>query len=289
MVKTLFSTILLAGVLGVFVMETAAKDKKPKGTPVTCGDTISVPGNYFLAADCTGAGITISASRVTLSLKGHTMTGTAGGGISLFNVSRVNIIGSGTINFPLGGIFFNNVHNSVIEKLSVMGSLIGIQLVNSTGNDIRKNDVNDNQTRGIGLFGSTDNQIEENELSGNDVGIFLNNTSSDNQVEDNEANGNDVGIEVAGFENKVEDNEANGNDYGIFVGQNANGNEIEENETNDNNRYGIFLAANAIANEIEENTALNNTTEDLHDTNVNCDNNEWEDNRFNTANQPCID
>ena len=47
--------------------------------------------------------------------------------------------------------------------------------------------------------------------------------------------------------------------------------------------------SNSIDNKIEDNTALNNGVEDMHDDNLNCDNNEWEDNKFNTANQTCID
>ena len=44
--------------------------------PVTCGDPITAPGQYFLASDCTGEGIRIAASDVHLKLDGHT-TGAA--------------------------------------------------------------------------------------------------------------------------------------------------------------------------------------------------------------------
>jgi hypothetical protein len=47
-------------------------------TTVSCGSTISTAGSYALAADCSGAGVTITASDVTLSLNGHTMTGAGG-------------------------------------------------------------------------------------------------------------------------------------------------------------------------------------------------------------------
>ena len=59
------------GVLGGFASAASAA--------VSCGSTISTAGSYALGADCSGAGITITASDVTLSLNGHTMTGTGGG------------------------------------------------------------------------------------------------------------------------------------------------------------------------------------------------------------------
>jgi hypothetical protein len=46
---------LLAGVLSVLVVTAPAAASPPKA--VTCGDTITAPGNYFLASDCSGDGI----------------------------------------------------------------------------------------------------------------------------------------------------------------------------------------------------------------------------------------
>ncbi len=266
--KILFSTIVMVGALSVLTLESAAKDKKPKATPVSCGATISAPGNYFLSGDCTGAGIKISASNVTLDLKRHTLTGTSpGSGIDVFNVSRVNITGPGTITNYTFGVFFTNVRNSVVENLSVKATLKGIILRNSSGNEIRENQANNHLFTGIELFGCTDNEIEENELTGNGLGILLNN-SSGNEIKENETNGNEsVGIEL---------------DNG------SNDNEVKDNEANGNER-GIYLDNGCVDNEIEENTALNNAFGDLFDQNLNCDNNAWEDNTFNTANKPCID
>lgn len=294
MVKTLFSTILLAGVLGVFVMETAAKDKKPKATAVTCGSTISAPGNYFLSGNCAGAGITITASKVTLDLKRHTMTGLGSGdGISASNVSRVNIIGPGTITNFEEGVIFIQIRNCLVENVTVIGNLSGITFGDSSGSRIRKNRANDNADQGISLFGSTDNEIEENEANRNGDGIFLKG-SSGNGIGENEANNNGSnGILLDDSnDNEVEENETNGNQSGIALAS-SNRNEIKENEANENSFIGIglftFLFGPSVDNEIEENTALNNTSNDLFDENLDCDNNEWEDNRFNTANQPCID
>jgi parallel beta-helix repeat protein len=290
--KTLLSTILLAGVLGMFPVASAAKDKKPKATPVTCGATISTPGNYFLSGDCTGAGIKISASKVTLDLKRHTLTGTGTGtGIEVFNnVSKVNITGRGTITNYTFGVFLSNIRNSVVEDLTINANLVGISLSNSSGNEIRGNRANNHQIHGIRLFGSNDNEIEENEVNGNNGGIFLSN-SSGNEIEENEANLNEVaGIELdnGSNDNEVEENETSGNDYGIAL-VDSNGNAIKENEASGNVFVGISLSTLSLDNEIEENTALNNGSVDLRDDNVNCDNNAWEDNTFGTANQPCIE
>lgn len=324
MLRTLFSTILMAGMLSMFAIDAAAKDKKPKATAVTCGDTISAPGNYFLAADCIGDGITITASKVTLDLKGHTMSppcvfifcNPSGPGISVSNVSKVNIIGPGTISSFTSGIAFDNVRNSVVKKVTATGNDdAGISLFQSSGNKIEENHANFDDT-GIKLEGSRDNEIKENEATGNRFGITLD-QSNDNEIEENQVNDNEnEGIILsASRNNEIKENEANGADLGIHLissndnhieGNQANtnvlagialssssGNEIEENETNGNGTAtvsgrGIRLI-DSTANKIEGNTALNNSSDDLSDDQANCDNNQWEDNTFVTANQPCID
>ena len=76
MVKFIALTVLLAGVLSMSALEVAAAGS---GTPITCPATISAPGKYFLAADCSGSGIAITSSNVTLNLKRHTMDGFGSG------------------------------------------------------------------------------------------------------------------------------------------------------------------------------------------------------------------
>lgn len=66
-------------------------------------------------------------------------------------------------------------------------------------------------------------------------------------------------------------------------------NTVRSNTVNENGR-GITLDLGATANIIMSNTAKNNVVFDLQDDNPNCDANVWQNNNFNTANQPqCID
>src|SRR5213593_2130526 len=100
------SGILLVGVVSAIAV--AAQAAGPP-TPVTCGSVIAAPGQYFLAGDCMGAGITITASDVHLKLMGHTMTGPGGNGLLALNVSHVHIEGPGMITGYFEGIRFNSV------------------------------------------------------------------------------------------------------------------------------------------------------------------------------------
>ncbi len=89
MVKRVSLGILLAGVLSAIAGVARAADGPP--TPVTCGSAISASGQYVLAGDCNGPGITITASDVHLKLMGHTMTGLPSSeGIGADNVSHVH-------------------------------------------------------------------------------------------------------------------------------------------------------------------------------------------------------
>jgi parallel beta-helix repeat protein len=275
MVKILFSTISMFAVLGVFAVESAARNKKPKATPVSCGATINKPGNYFVTSttspncDVPG-GITINASNVTLNLKGHIFVGSGltGAGISASNVSNVKIIGPGFLTLYEKGVNFNNVRNSIIEDVTVLTNIYGIFLHLSRRNEIQENEADGNFSAGIFLQDADDNEVKENNVFGNGVGIELI-SSNGNEIEENQANNNSSG--------------------GISLSDNSSGNEIEENEANGNIAVGISIDDGSTDNEVEENTAFGNDLgTDLLDGNLDCDDNEWEDNDFGDANQPCI-
>jgi len=94
------SALVLAGALGALGGFASAASA---ATTVSCGSTIDAAGSYALAADCSGLGITITASNVTLNLDGHTMTGTGagtGGGSGVFVTDRGGPISDVTIQGP---------------------------------------------------------------------------------------------------------------------------------------------------------------------------------------------
>jgi parallel beta-helix repeat protein len=76
--------------------------------------------------------------------------------------------------------------------------------------------------------------------------------------------------------------------YGLFLSGLSRDNEVEENKFR-NNDVGIFVDEGITGNEFEENSAFGNTWLDFEDRNLGCTANEWDDNRFNTSNDPCID
>jgi parallel beta-helix repeat protein len=272
-------------------------------TSVTCGDTISTPGNYFLAADCSGSGITITASNVTLKLDGHTMTEPGGISVGVLvddgagPVSGVNILGPGTITGYNEGVLLGNGGGGV------------------SGSTARRLTATYNHAEGIFIFGGTGDTISGNAANHNSIGVR--GGGSGNVIQGNTADNNALGITVAGTGNRTNANTTDNNHHGIFVGRGTTGNTINANTTDhnsgdgiileagapyfyttgntinantaDNNgSYGIQLVTGATGNTINANTALGNPVDDLFDDNPGCDSNVWNGNKFNTANQTCI-
>lgn len=267
--------LAVAGVLGcVGVLAPAAG----AATAVSCGSTISAPGKYFLAANCSGPGIAINASNVTLKLKGHTMTGPGTGdigvaGVETFHTTRVNILGPGTItNYGFGVALDQGVTHSTVGGITANNNAaaIFIATVGTNDNTIRNNTADHNANSGMVIDGSGTS------IHGNTV----NNNSGE-------------GFDVEGDGNAIRGNIADNNgDNGIVV--NANSNTLNGNTTDNNSSDGIFVNGpnpplpGATNNTIRGNTALGNSSDDLFDGNPGCDSNRWNGNTFNTANQPCI-
>ena len=204
--KRLSLLILLTGLLAAV---SAGRAMAAPPTPVTCGSMITAPGQYVLAGDCTGNGITITASDVHLKLDGHTMTSNSPffNGLFAVNVSHVHIQGPGTIRFYQFGIEFGGVSDSHVEQvMSVNNQFDGFFLANVT--NIHVNNSVFSMNRQIGLFfsnNSTDNHVDNNQTLGNGAfGIQLFTGSTSNHVNGNTALGNGV--------NDLEDDNANCDD-----------------------------------------------------------------------------
>ena len=144
---------------------------------------------------------------------------------------------------------------------------------------------------------SIQNSSSQWKLEGNVVrggpgsfGIFLN-TADDNDLVRNDVN--DSIVVVNSSNNVIVNNNASdnlgGGQGGIAVGLFGGGdNEIHANTTNNNTSNGLSIASRSSGNNITGNTSLNNLADDMRDDNPNCGSNKWEGNKFNTANQPCI-
>jgi parallel beta-helix repeat protein len=184
-------------------------------TAVTCGSVITAPGDYYLAGDCTGPGITINASGVHLKLDRHTMIGLGpigGLGLGAFNVSNVHIEGPGTITNYFSNIYFSGVSDSHVEQVTS---------VNSGGD-------------GFILLSSTNIHANNNVFSMNGrAGVFLQTNSNDNHLNNNQTNGNRfIGIRVvSGSSNHINGNTALGNPAIDLDDDNAN---CDDNKWNGN-------------------------------------------------------
>jgi hypothetical protein len=187
--KRVFLLALLVGVvstLGPFALQAAGPGRAVR---VTCGDTISAPGNYVLAGDCSGQGILITASNVVFMLQGHTMTGpgalseplisgidVGGGGGS----TNVQIIGPGTIQNYWVGIFFGaqgTVSGSSVAHVEAShNGYAGMETYfGNNGNVFEHNVTRYNLFNGIAIYpDSTGNVIAHNHSSdnGNDLADF---------------------------------------------------------------------------------------------------------------------
>lgn len=114
------TTAALVGLGGMGALHGAAHAQG--GTPVSCGDTITAPGEYYLASDCAGGspnGITIASSHVHLKLDGHTMSRGDGAGIdACCGLTDVRIEGPGVIDGYQDGIDLEDSSNSHVWKVT---------------------------------------------------------------------------------------------------------------------------------------------------------------------------
>ena len=211
--------LLLILLTGFFAALSAGPAMAAPPTQVTCGSVITAPGQYVLASDCMGAGITIAASDVHLKLNGHTMTGSLlGNGIMAFNRSHVHIEGPGTIRSFFNGIFLTTVSNSHVEQVTcISNQLNGLTLGGqTTDTHVNNNVFAMNANFGLATQGgssTSDNHLNNNQAINNAIaGIALNNGSTNYHINGNTALGNSTFDLVDGNAN-CDDNKWNGNTF----------------------------------------------------------------------------
>ena len=120
-----------------------------------------------------------------------------------------------------------------------------------------------NKTYGFGLLFSSNNLFQGNVATLNSLGIGIF-EGNENMLINNFLMNNSRGIDLfVAYLNKFYANIANGNVLG-------------------------FNLVASTQNEIHGNTALSNSDQDMFDSQPNCDDNQWQGNRFDTANQECI-
>lgn len=283
------------GFFGVFAMAAPAMARPAMaGTPtdVTCGDTISAPGQYNLTADCSGTAITIAASNVHLKLNGHTISSSHDGIMAVGVTSpltNIHVQGPGTIeNSGYAGFELSNVDNSFVEGVTVLNSAhYGFALYQDSNDQFTANVVTDPGGHGFSLNTGSGNQFVSNVVSGfAGIGIYLYHTSGNHVVNNvlrggtSPTSGNAIQLTMAP-DNHVDGNQAIDNAAdGIFVD-----NYVDTNDFPD--------ASSSTGNSLDGNTVTGNATGgypgayDIVDVNP-CGSNKWEGNQFGTANLACI-
>jgi parallel beta-helix repeat protein len=175
-----------------------------------------VPGQYVLAGDCMGAGITIMASDVHLKLNRHTMIGApafSSPGIHVFKVSHVHIEGPGTITSFNDGIFLSQVSDSHVEQVTCLSnSAVGLELFTQvTNTHVNNNVFSMNHFGLLGQF-SSDNHLDNNQAINNAGGIYLLSGATNFHVNGNTALGNSAN-DLEDDNPNCDDNKWNGNRF----------------------------------------------------------------------------
>lgn len=219
---------------------------------VNCGDVITMSINLSQdVGPCTGNGLVIGASGITVNLNGH------------------SIIGSNTTNNTPNeqvGVFMQGKRNVTVTNGTVRNFDAGVAVVKGSKNQLRKLIVRDNVNHssltgainkckygdGIAVTGSENNLITENKAFGNGPfsGITLVNSSDNNIVSSNEVFNQNIQNRLPNGDNGPcgpFSSTATGvgrlnQDIGIRVeGPGADNNQILSNSVHDNQLNGITI------------------------------------------------
>ena len=261
---------------------------------------ISAPGSYYLTGDLTGvagqAGITITASHVTLDLNGFSLIGVPGSliGIDAITVATVRqlAIRNGVIrNWNAAGIAADSssvhVDDLLVDSNSGSGMLLGANSIvrNTTARQNGGNGISATGNSSITACTATGNGVAGIQVgafsvvsgstsSGNLTGILLSSasTATDCTVSSNTS----TGFSLQGLGPRVVHSAARGNAVGITAGDGAS---VEECTADGNTDDGIRIAnrglvrgnlvrgntndgiqATGSGNRIEENETTQNST-----------------------------
>ena len=286
---------------------------------VSCGQTILV--NTVLDSNvgpCTGTGLIVAASNITLDLNGFTISGgpagEAGPGILLDGTTGVTVK-NGTVTQFDAGVSIEGGSGNTVTAMKVLDNRSnfgdygdGIIMFQSNSNKITNNQVRNNGPYdGIGVLRGAFNVIDSNQITDNNqsttntAGIRLENlgfsASNDNIVTNNlVSNSGTFGIQVfaGGSRNQIKFNQSVNNTLdGITVFAGGNHTVIEGNRVQGNRANGIRIRAAAgsfpapTGNQILRNVSFGNVTFDLRDDQANCDGNQWHGNQGATFTPPC--
>jgi Right handed beta helix region len=190
------------------------------GTPITaCAQTVTTDALLTQDLVCTGDGIVVGASGITIDMKGFTIRGDRGAsdyGIDNHTGYDDVTIKNGVVrNFYYGVFAVSDADTVRLSNLFVSGNSLDGILVNGVSASVKSSTVSGNVTVGIEINGDAA-KVQSSTASGNgSVGIYV--TGDAARVQSASASGNDsLGILVNGDAPLIKGNRtaANGFDGG---------------------------------------------------------------------------
>ena len=256
--------IAVSGGTGTTVRASEALENAGPGVLLIDGATDALVTGNTLARN-SGEGVRVEnadGNRVVSNTIGES----SGAGIALVGADSTTVLSNALSNNSGGGIVIGEPelpsNDNRIERNTLTGGSGGIEVVESSGNEIVSNKVSGAGGAGVSLEGATDTLVRSNDVRGNSGGVELN-LSSGNVIESNNASGaNGTGISLEGLSNGnvIALNTANGNSgEGIAVNDGApagQGNLIDRNTANGNGGDGILV--NAAVHTLTGNTVNSN-------------------------------
>ena len=236
-----FRWIMLVGLVTVVLVPAAGHARSEASQITSCGQTVTTNAVLTQSLTCTGDGVVVGASGITIDLNGFAIKGDGGSGdygidnsaghddvtvkqgvlrqfetgvyaanqadhVSVGNVAAVRNENAGL--FVVGD--FASVRSSTFaansfDGIEIMGASAAIRSANSAGN----RDV------GISVVGGSA-LIQSSGASGNNIGIYVNGDGARVRASKAFANGH-TGIRVSGDAAVVSGNRADGNGYANLV------------------------------------------------------------------------
>jgi parallel beta-helix repeat protein len=197
------------------------------GAHVACGQLVTVSITLDSDLNCTGDGLVVGASGITINLHGNTIDGDDGAGdVGIDNT---------------GGFDGVTIANGTLTDFAP-----GVRLVSTVGNRLARLEVRSSLGTGVDVVGGDHTLIVESLFVDNGgIGITLRSQSDDNRIEGNSVVGNvSEGIDVSVSDrNVIARNEVTQNtQQGIEIGDSA-GNVVDSNRVFGNGAHGVFTSS----------------------------------------------
>ncbi len=216
--------IVLAA-LAVVVLVAVAPEANGKGvTPITaCAQFVTT--NAVLTQDltCTGNGIFVNASQVTIDLNGHTLTSDGGPdfGVEVFPSSKVTIKNGVIREFSIGLFADNGTDHLSIVNVAVSGSSFGGFDLRGDSTSVASSSATANAGEGISVTGDAFSIKSSTTSSNGGTGLLIDGAAPKITSVISTGNGN-RGIAIGGNLASVKSSTVSGNDiYGIVIFGNA--------------------------------------------------------------------